>query len=718
MNRFIILLVLWHAFSCAQSVSGEGLPIESRTSKFPHSISENAGPTEEVLAPDVAFPFFVELENASTIAIHWNIAKGYYLYRDQFKFALQTGHLAPPQLPPGQLKDDLEFGKVMVYYNELTIKLPIEDSQGLKTLTLLMTYQGCAEDKVCYPPLQIHEQIELPAAVVKKPPPDFLTAAEAFKFSAQWLQPTQLQLHWQIAEGYYLYREKFKFSLATAGQLGTPQFPTGTFREDPLFGKVEIYTQSPLEIPLPIAAQERQTVTLNVEYQGCALAGLCYPPVRQQLELAFGTESEQDRIAALFTHSKLGYLLAIFFGFGLLLAFTPCVYPMLPILNACIVGQGRHLTTFQAFLMSTLYVFAMALTYALLGALTGLMGENFQAFFQNPWILVLFAMLFVLLSLAMFGCYELQLPNRWQTRLSELSHRQSGGSWLGVTIMGILSALIVSPCVAAPLAGALIYIGQSGDALLGGIALFIMGLGMGAPIIVAGTFMGHFLPKAGHWMEAIKAIFGVLLLAVAIWMLERLLPGPFTMLLWAALLISAGIYLGALDHLSAGVSGWRKLAKSLGLICLVYGILLMMGAAKGNSNVWRPLEDQAPQERSSSRLSFKSIKGLTELEQELKRASGKLVMLDFYADWCIACKELEQFTFTNAQVQAKLANTMLLRTDVTANDESDRTLYQHFGIYGPPAILFFKDGQEQRVHRVIGFLSAASFLQHLEQLRP
>jgi thiol:disulfide interchange protein DsbD len=320
----------------------------------------------------------------------------------------------------------------------------------------------------------------------------------------------------------------------------------------------------------------------------------------------------------------------------------------------------------------------------------------------------------------MFGLYELQLPVAIQTKLSLLSNRQQGGNLIGVTIMGILSALIVGPCVAAPLAGALIYIGQTGDALLGGLALFALGLGMGMPLIVIGTSAGHLLPKKGNWMEATKAVFGVLLLATAIWMVARILPAQVTMLLWASLLIISAVYMGALDNLSVGVSGWRKLWKGVGLILLIYGVLLMIGAARGNINILQPLQTLGVNSSEvTPTLPFKSIKGLSELEHEIAAAQPKPVMLDFYADWCISCKEMEQFTLTETQVQKLLSNFVLLRTDVTANDDQDKALYKQFGIYGPPAILFFSTtGQEQRAYRVIGFMPAVQFRTHLEKVLP
>ncbi len=778
MNRlFLITLFIFHfPFSILHGFAQDTLPTPLSSSGPPsESVLSPALTTQdsslsqeiaqEILDPDAAFIFSTSLETPTLLVAHWEIATGYYLYKDKFSFTLQDGGLLDkPQFPVGVIKEDIKYGRVEVYEREVTVKLPLTETQGGKQVTLVANYQGCAEDKFCYPPMTKTTQVALsgdvattaaspsplvtnsesvapPLVEVKKgenasssmtnwPSGDdvdnFLKDEEAFVFSVESPADRQrLILRWNLAEGYYLYRDKFKFTLASGGQLGTPQFPTGTFRKDPLFGNVEIYLQSPLSIPVPLDAQGRETVTLNVEYQGCALAGLCYPPTHKSVDIVVGkgvVESEEDRIARLFANTSVWYMIMVFFGFGLLLSLTPCVYPMIPILSSIIVGQGWHISTSKAFFMSLVYVLATSLTYAVAGVLTGLLGSNLQAIFQNPWILGSFALIFVALAFSMFGFYELQLPSGLQTKLSQISSQQRGGTLTGVAIMGVLSALIVGPCVAAPLAGALIYIGQTGNALLGGLALFAMGMGMGVPLLIIGTSAGHFLPRKGQWMEVVQAVFGVLLLAVAIWMIARFLPSQVTMLLWASLLIISAVYMGALDNLSAGVSGWRKLWKGIGILFMVYGILLMVGAARGNFNLLQPLETLGISGTPTATptpltVPFKPIKGVTELEREIAtaQAQGKPVLLDFYADWCISCKEMEQFTLTETGVQKLLANFVLLRADVTANDDQDKALYKQFGIYGPPAILFFsKTGQEQRAYRVVGFMPADTFRKQLD----
>jgi len=781
----IVILILWlSAWHCGAEVDTNNFPpFEKGTNNFSPFEAGKPGEFSDILPPDAAFMFSAYMESPEVLVAHWQIANGYYLYRDKYQFALNGGgELGKPEFPLGNFKDDIKYGRVEVYEQRVEIKLPVSATDGLESLTLATTYQGCAEDRMCYPPIQKTALVTLPETtsstqvvaeneIAEKPdnnfftnPPletepnsgwlgtpstydsldatiesgwsnssnenaaEFLKVEEAFVFSAEFPNSSSVLLRWQIADGYYLYRDKLEFSLSNGGIFDTPQMPPSISKKDPNFGEVQIYKQSQLEITIPVQTEELQNVSLTVKYQGCAIAGLCYPPMTKVVALGKDKNiSEQNRLANLLASANVFYTMMMFFGLGLLLAFTPCVFPMIPILSSIIVGQGKQVTTYKAFIMSFTYVLAMAFTYAIVGALTGLLGENLQAAFQNPWVLVSFALVFVALSFSMFGFYELQLPNALQTKLTNLSNSQQGGTLLGVAIMGVLSALIVGPCVAAPLVGALIYIGQTGDWILGGSALFSMSLGMGAPLIIVGISAGHFLPKAGEWMDNIKAVFGVMLLAVAIWMLDRILPGQITMLLWACLLIISALYMGALDRLSAGVSGWRKLKKGLGLIVLIYGALLMIGAAGGNVNPLQPLHNlrvsgniTIPADNISKASQFKTIKGIEGLERELAIAKNKPVMLDFYADWCVSCKEMEHFTFADAGVQEILANFVLLQADVTLNDEQDKALSKHFGIFGPPAILFFdSNGQEQQTYRVVGFMPAAEFRQHLiEVIQP
>ena len=545
-----------------------------------------------------------------------------------------------------------------------------------------------------------------------------------------------LAVKYTIAEGYYLYKHGFKFKAPDGNiQLGNARIPPGKKKADEWFGEVETYRHEiVIEIPYSWPDKKPELVTLEVTAQGCADIGVCFPPQKQFIEIDTGTivkldktalpVAEQDRIAATLTQGASILTLLTFFGFGLLLAFTPCVFPMIPILSGIIIGQGESITTRKAFFLSLVYVLAMALTYTIAGVIVGLSGENIQVLFQNPWILGAFAAIFVLLSLSMFGFYELQMPNAVQSRLTAISNKQEGGTLIGAAIMGFLSALIVGPCVTAPLIGALIYIAQTGDAYLGGAALFSLSLGMGAPLIVIGTSAGKLLPKAGGWMNAVKAIFGIMLLAVAVWLISRVIPETVTMLLYAALLVGTAVYMGALEP--RGESGGRLslLWKSIGLILLLYGALLIIGAGIGGGTMLQPLKglrgvSGSLTDASQQTLEFQQIKGKSGLQQALDAAkqTGQPVMLDLYADWCVSCKEMEAYTFSDAGVQSTLSGFVLVQSDVTDNDEDDKALLKHLGVFGPPAIVFYDtDSGEIEGARVVGYMNAEDFNARLQQI--
>jgi thiol:disulfide interchange protein DsbD len=430
--------------------------------------------------------------------------------------------------------------------------------------------------------------------------------------------------------------------------------------------------------------------------------------------------SEQGRLATLLGE-KPGLALLLFFVAGLGLAFTPCVFPMVPILSGIIAGAGEGITTRRAFWLSLVYVLAMAVTYTVAGVLAGLFGQNLQAMFQNPWIISAFVLIFILLALSMFGFYELQLPSRWQTRLTEESNRRQGGNLGGVAVMGFLSALIVGPCVAPPLAAALIYIGETGSPALGGAALFVMSLGMGIPLLAFGTSAGELLPRAGAWMNAVKAFFGVGLLALAIWMLERIVPGQVVMLLWGLLAIGCATYLGALERIPEGASGWARLWKAAGVALLLFGAIQFVGAASGGNDWLRPLGHLrgGGEGSQSAQVAFRKIKSLDDLDAAVAQANaqGRPAMLDFYADWCVECIRMERNTFPVDEVQALLGQLQPLKADVTANDEVDQALMRRYGIIGPPGILFFgADGKEMEDYRLVGYFKPDEFAAHLRRV--
>lgn len=567
---------------------------------------------------------------------------------------------------------------------------------------------------------------------------ELLDPEKAFRFSARLAAVNMVEVRYQIAPGYYMYRDKFSFAIDPAGvKLGTPQLPAGKIKEDQFFGKVEVYRDA-VTILLPLQQDAAVPVaTLTAVSQGCADVGVCYVPQEQKAELklaAFGTESSrggalpsasfaapvrqsEDSLVAELFGGGFWLLVISFFGFGLLLSFTPCMLPMMPILSGIIAGRGQRMTKMHGFMLSAAFVFGMAITYALAGVAAGLSGAMLSAALQSPWVLGGFAAVFVALALSMFGFYELQLPVALQSRLAEASSRLPGGRFAGVFVMGALSALIVGPCVAAPLAGALLYISQSGDVMLGGVALFAMALGMGVPLLVIGASAGALLPKAGPWMETVKRFFGVLLLAVAIYLVSPLLPVFVQMLAWGVLLVITAIYLRALDPLPPAAHGFQRFSKGIGVVALVAGAAYLIGAFAGGRDVLQPLAGLWPgQPAPIAAVAFKRVNNLVELEQEIKNAGGKTVMLDFYADWCVSCKEMERFTFTDAQVQARLARMVKLQVDVTVNTSDHAALLKRFRLFGPPGIVFFdREGREIPGLRVIGFQPAAKFAAVLDQ---
>ncbi len=708
-----------------------------------------AAVNDEPLPPEQAFKISAKALSADQLEITWDIADGYYLYRDKMKFISKTEQVqtVTPAFPEGETKHDENFGDMVVYHNHLTIPLSLI-TKGASSIQLLVQYQGCADRGVCYPPQKKTFDLALPMATIKAAQPidalfkakatedALLPAEQAFRFFATVNETGKLKVSWEIAPGYYLYREKIRLELSdtTGSRLGDYTIPRGTPIHDEAFGQVEIFhEQLSFELPVLRTQATAQTVTLLAHFQGCADRGVCYPPMSQKIDLELATApiietlvtpalSEQDQIVTALKQDSLAMTLLSFFGFGLLLSLTPCIFPMIPILSGIIVGHGNHISTTRAFLLSLSYVIASALTYTAFGIIAALFGGNLQTTFQQPWIIGLFSSIFVLLSLSMFGFYELEIPNWLKTKLHNSSIKHRDGSLWGAAIMGTLSSLIVGPCVAAPLAGALIYIGQTGNAVLGGSALFAMGLGMGVPLLLLGASAGKLLPKAGTWLYATKAVFGVIMLAVAVWMLSRILPPAIIILLWAMLLILPAIYLKAIDPLPEQCSGWHKLWKGIGLMMLAYGLLLLIGFSMGNNNPLKPLQGLGVNTAQAAEqgLIFKRVASLAALETEIQQANTnhQAVMLDFYADWCISCKEMAAYTFTDPKVKQALAGVVLLQADVTNNNADDQVLLTKFNLIGPPAILFFgTDGKENTAQRVIGYQDADTFSKTLQRVK-
>ncbi|MFZ1910268.1 MAG: protein-disulfide reductase DsbD [Burkholderiales bacterium] len=572
---------------------------------------------------------------------------------------------------------------------------------------------------------------------------DLLEPEKAFQFSAHALGADAVEVSFKIADGYYMYRDKFRFALDGAGgaKLGAPEFPAGIRKKDEFFGEIETYRGAVhIRIPLERASPLATTLLLKVTSQGCADLGVCYVPMDSTATIrlaALGSgptagppaltegprtvapaprfslfASDRD-IAALFEGSPW-LLILIFFGFGLLLTFTPCVLPMVPIISGIVAGEGKSLNKLRALALSISYVLGMAVTYAAAGVAAAYSGSMLSAALQNPWVLGAFALVFVWLALSMFGFHDLQLPGFLQHHVSRAHQRLQGGRIASVAVMGALSALIVSPCVAAPLAGALLYISQSGDVARGGVALFAMAIGMGVPLVAVGVSEGALLPKSGPWMEGVKKFFGVLLLAVAIWIVSPVIPPALEMLAWAALLIGSAMFLRALDSLPANASGYARLWKGVGLMALVAGIAILVGTLAGSRDPLRPLAGLAGASASAQvPAKWTRVDSITELDDKLG-AAGRPVMLDFYADWCVSCKELERFTFSDPRVRAKLDGMLLLRADVSANSVQDKLLLKRFSLFGPPGIIFF-DGRGREIQglRVVGYQDAERFLKTL-----
>lgn len=564
---------------------------------------------------------------------------------------------------------------------------------------------------------------------------------------------SEIAIRWLIEPGYYLYRDKLTFALENAPEasITNVKIDPGVDQYDDFFGNVKVLRKSAeaqLLLATNAALSNLTNANLLIKYQGCADIGVCFPPSETSLPLSFSgsantssavvtttaatnsqstnvatpiDQSEQDRLFDLLGSSSIWLTIATFFGLGVLLAFTPCVLPMIPILSSLIVGQGEKISTARAFQLSLVYVLVMASTYAIVGIVVGLSGYNVQAFLQNPWVLSFIAVLFVVLSLSMFGFYELQMPTSIQQRLTQWSNKQGGGQVSSVAAMGFISTLIVGPCITAPLAGALIYIAKTGDAFIGGTALFALGLGMGAPLLLIGTSAGKLVPKAGAWMDAIKHFFGIIMLAMAIYMVSRFIPTVAAMTLFGILAIVSGIRFGATDSISKDSSQWQRVGKGIGLVILLYGVALLIGALSGVGSYTTPLRGIVSSSSSQAQttehgLAFAPVKSVEELQRIVAKASqeNRPVMLDFYADWCISCKEMEAFTFTDSSVQALLKNAVVIQADVTANDDLDKALLKEFDLFGPPGIIFWDEtGTELRAARVVGFMAAEKFSTHL-----
>lgn len=617
----------------------------------------------DYLPPDEAFQFTAKVQDAKTVLLQFKAHQGYYMYQERFHFEPQTlgVELGKPGFPPAHVIFDKNLGHEVAHYRGL-VSIPLPVLKAPASFKMLVTYQGCADAGLCYPPIEKIATVSLSGfggnGTVSISEPDAQSGAAA-----------------PATDGHGT-------SGLIAGLMGTASGAKAA-------SSPAAAASAPAAAPVTAAASTPST--------------------------AVAQGGESSRIGAVLASGSLLTIVPMFLVFGLLLAFTPCVLPMIPILSSIIIGRGEKVSRGRGFALAAAYALGMAIVYTAFGVAAGLLGQGLAASLQNPWVLSVFAMLLVALSLSMFGFYELQVPSSLQSKLSSTSDKLQGGHFAGVFVMGGISALIVGPCVAAPLAGALLYISQTGNALIGGVALFSLAVGMSVPLLLVGLGAGALLPRAGGWMDSVKAFFGVLLIATALYMIAPVLPTWLLMLLWALLLLVSASYLRAFDSLPVDASGWKRLFKGLGVALAVAGASLLVGLAAGNRNLLQPLAglgSGAGPVAAAPALQFQRIKTLADLDRVVA-SSTKPVLLDFYADWCVSCKEMEHFTFSDPAVAQRLAGFTLIQADVTNNTADDKALLKRFQLFGPPGIIFFKDGKE--VGRVIGFEDAKTFLASMQR---
>jgi thioredoxin:protein disulfide reductase len=712
---------------------------------------------DDIIPPEQVFKYTATAD-AEKIYLKFGILDGYYLYRSRFSFATSTPGvtLGAPVFPKGEIHSDEYFGEQEIYRRNFEIAIPYRRSGVASAVALELRLQGCADRGFCYVPQSWDADIALPAAdplalgetgAVRGSSDDLLPVDEAFVMNARFDKPNELTVGWQIAPSYYLYRDKFTFEVDGKVELGRATLPKGKAHRDENFGDVEVfYDYVEAKVPFSRASPDSLDVVVTGGFQGCKDDSICYPPGTQTMALvlpatadfpassvaasagkAEGPISEQDKYLERIVNGSWWVMIGVFFVGGLGLSFTPCVLPMVPILSSIIAGQGGTVSTSRGFLLSLSYVLGMAATYTGAGALAALAGGQVQAMFQKPWIITVFAGLFVVLALGMFGLFELQMPTAVQTRLSKLADKQKGGTFIGVAVMGALTALIVTTCVAPPLIAALTAIAQTGDVRRGATALFAMSMGMGAPLLAVGASAGQVLPRVGPWMNTVKAAFGVMMVGVAIWMLERVLPGSVTLVLWALLVFLTGVFLGAFESLPERPRPARRLAKGFGVLACIYGALLLIGATLGGEDPLRPIPRGSFATASTGGvlgaarddLDFRAIETVADLEAALgeARAASQPVMVDFTADWCVSCKEMEAHTFYDAGVIGALEPFVLLRADVTENNDDDQALLKRFNSFGPPTIAFFdRAGRERENFKLVGFVPPGEFSGHAADL--
>jgi len=703
---------------------------------------------------------YAAADTGSTLEFDWMVEPGYYLYRG--KMSYESGSdavvLGDYELPAGEPHEDEFFGVQEIYRDSFYVSIPYTIvGDAPETVDIIIRSQGCSEAfGFCHPPQAWTETVRLVArnddagkitlgetfGSLGGASGDFLPVDEAFEPILTAIDGNAVEVAFRVADGYYLYKDKISArAVSDVAQAGILDLPAGKLKTDQYFGEQEVYYGDVFgKLSIARATPEAMDLDIELQYQGCAEDGICYPPVTRILSVSLPAAtavsalsavsttaaaapmlSEQAKLARIISGSSLLVVIGTFFGAGLLLAFTPCVLPMVPILSGIIAGEGKDVSASRGFSLALSYVMGMALVYTAAGVAAAAAGLQLQATFNQPWVLALFAGLFVVLAAGMFGMYDLQMPSAIQSRLATMSNHQKSGTAIGAFIMGAISSLIVTACVAPALVAALTVMAQTGDMVRGGAALFAMSLGMGAPLLAVGAAQGKLLPQAGPWMVAVKNAFGFMMLGLAIWMMSRVLPGEVTLALWGVLIFMAGVFMGGLTTLTPESAGAQKFGKGAGLLAVIYGAVLLVGSLAGSNSLLRPLEGlnvggEGAVVAEHRGLDFRRIKTTGDLDAALAQAaaSGNSAMLDFYADWCVSCIEMEEFTFTDAEVQQALSNTVLLQADVTANDEADQALLQRFGVFGPPTIIFFgTDGVQRNGFEVVGYMKAKDFANHV-----
>lgn len=725
--------------------------------------------SDELLEPEKAFALTASVSGPDQLSFSWDIADGYYMYRDKFRVEIESGSATITELvmPPGKMKSDEFFGDQEIYTGKMVIHALLDRNADPEPVDLVVdvTGQGCNEPVgVCYPPLKQSVPLQLAALDTAGPggteieqslsPTDggvdsleslrellgagqpeqsFLDPDEAFRFDLYARDPASLSIRFDIAEGYYLYRDKIGVRSGTDGvELAAYRLPPGVDKEDEYFGQTSVYYDGfDASLPLLEHALGNGQAAFTVSYQGCAEKGICYPPIEKSVVvdlLPFQAAHAASPIPAAApkgstaSGSYWSYILGAF-GVGVLLTFTPCVLPMVPIMSSFIVGQSGTGNRSRGGMLSMVYVLGTAVTYTVAGVLAGATGDQLQAYFQNIWFIGFLSIVLVVLALSMFDIYELQMPSAIQSRLQQKTTGMTGGGLTMVFLLGVISALIVGACVSPLLIGALGIAIVEGDPVLGGAIMFAIAMGMGVFLVLIGFGMGSLVPRAGVWMSYVKYGFGVVLIGTAIYLLGTI-PWIPVLYLWSALLIVTAVYCGALHALPEGASGWRYLWKGLGVFMLAWGVLALLGGMSGGRDILRPVDLNALRAPAATgagaEVHFAVVNNLESLDEQLDaaRLSGKPVMLDYYADWCVDCLRMEQSTFKDPEVVRALEDFALVQVDVTdASDDASRAVKKRYGVFGPPAMLFFDlQGIERSDLRRYGYMSADEFLVHIGQL--